>query len=83
MKIIEVTFPPTVGYKTGKTYAYVTDDPNAEDAKFAVVQDPQGFYVITNVKSVREYRPQFFKMKHAVKIITLADLKSHASKKEM
>lgn len=82
MKILDVSFPPAVGYRTGKTYAYVSDDPKAEEAMYAVVQDPQGMLAFTKVRGVRSYQPQPFKMKHVVKVITATDIVEHQAKKE-
>lgn len=81
MMILDCMFPPAVGYRSGKTYAYVTDDPNAEDAAYAVIRDPQNAPILVRVMVVRKYQPQSFKMKHVVKIITNTDFIEHRTKK--
>lgn len=74
MKILEVSFPPTVGYSANKVYSYVTDLPEPEKATHAIICDPQGQMVLTKIVRVVEYQPKAFKMKHVVKLLYIEDV---------
>lgn len=81
-KILEVTFPPTVGYQSGKVYSYVTEE-ETEGAVNAIVRDPRGDMVLTKIVRVLPYERKSFRMKHVVKILYAKDIMRHLALKDL
>lgn len=80
ISILKVTFPPTVGYQSGKVYSYVTEQP-VDGVSHAIVRDPRGDMVLTKVVGVEPYTRQPFRMKHAVKLLYKQEILQHLALK--
>lgn len=75
--LLEVQFPPTVGYKSGKAYTYASSLPRAREATHAIVVDPQNQPQLVKVVNVQPYATMPFRVKQVLSIITAEDMKNY------
>lgn len=82
LKIVEVTFPPTIGFKSGRVYSYITEE-KTEGLTHAIVRDPRGEMILVKVVGVKPYARKDFRMKHIVKPLYADDIMRHLALKDM